>query len=155
MIDQSSPGGSHATTSYYCIVDANQDGEYFQKDASIAAKGMFKRSQAVCTDGAEDSHGVTLPRNECSQAVKTSEQSMLSNLQGLKLDVQNSRMMEMEDLLQPQPDIEQFPNSGENTGSSLGSSSNKGDNESNLNVHCGIRWEDLQLREEIGQGKFA
>ncbi|THG21026.1 hypothetical protein TEA_026640 [Camellia sinensis var. sinensis] len=36
-----------------------------------------------------------------------------------------------------------------------GSLSRKGDNESNLVVDYEIHWDDLQLREEIGQGSFA
>ncbi|KAL3498785.1 hypothetical protein ACH5RR_041517 [Cinchona calisaya] len=154
-VDPSSPVGSQETTSYNFNVDVNQDGENFQKDASIAIKGMSQRSQALYTDGAEDSHAVTLTSNEYSQAVRTSEQLLQSNSQGFKLDVQNSKMMETEDSLQSQPDIQLSPNSGVNNGSSLGSSSNKSDNESNLIVHCEIHWEDLQLREEIGQGSFG
>ncbi|CAN1184316.1 Serine/threonine-protein kinase EDR1 [Linum perenne] len=38
---------------------------------------------------------------------------------------------------------------------SRGSSSSKGSNELSSKVDCGIRWEDLQLAEEIGQGAFA
>nr|POE67432.1 serine/threonine-protein kinase edr1 [Quercus suber]POE97324.1 serine/threonine-protein kinase edr1 [Quercus suber] len=38
---------------------------------------------------------------------------------------------------------------------SNGSSSSKGDNESNSIVDCEIRWEDLHLGEEIGQGFYA
>ncbi|CAL0314505.1 unnamed protein product [Lupinus luteus] len=46
----------------------------------------------------------------------------------------------------------QLPSSGESTGSHE-SSSSKGD-ESNI-VQCEIHWEDLELREEIGQGSYA
>ncbi|KAH7513997.1 hypothetical protein FEM48_Zijuj11G0042000 [Ziziphus jujuba var. spinosa] len=38
---------------------------------------------------------------------------------------------------------------------SNGSSSSKGDNESNTIVDCEIHWEDLHLREEIGEGSCA
>ncbi|KAK7814336.1 putative serine/threonine-protein kinase sis8 [Quercus suber] len=56
--------------------------------------------------------------------------------------------------MQRQPGDKHFPNSGESIGSN-GSSSSKGDNESNSIVDCEIRWEDLHLGEEIGQGFYA
>nr|POF07231.1 serine/threonine-protein kinase edr1 [Quercus suber] len=56
--------------------------------------------------------------------------------------------------MQRQLSDKHFPNSRESIGSN-GSSSSKGDNESNSIVDCEIRWEDLHLREEIGQGFYA
>ncbi|XP_019422970.1 PREDICTED: dual specificity protein kinase shkB-like isoform X2 [Lupinus angustifolius] len=58
----------------------------------------------------------------------------------------------IEDVVQKQQEGLQLPSSGESTGSHE-SSSSKWD-ESNT-VRCEIRWEDLELREEIGQGSYA
>ncbi|KAL2902381.1 putative serine/threonine-protein kinase SIS8 [Bienertia sinuspersici] len=45
--------------------------------------------------------------------------------------------------------------SGENLSGSPGSSSSKGDSESSSMVDSDIRWDDLQLGEEVGQGSYA
>lgn len=57
----------------------------------------------------------------------------------------------IEDDVQKHHERLQLPSSRESTGSH-GSSSSKGDNESNAAVECEVQWEDLQLGEEIGQG---
>ncbi|KAK9277617.1 hypothetical protein L1049_007163 [Liquidambar formosana] len=57
--------------------------------------------------------------------------------------------------MQIQPDAKQFHSSGESIDGSHENPSNKGDNESNSIVDCEISWEDLQLREEVGQGFYA
>ncbi|XP_027361564.1 probable serine/threonine-protein kinase DDB_G0271682 [Abrus precatorius] len=59
-----------------------------------------------------------------------------------------------EDEMQKQQEGLPLPSSRESIGSHE-SSSSKGDNESNSVVECEIHWEDLQLREEIGQGSYA
>jgi len=55
------------------------------------------------------------------------------------------------DEVQKQQEGSQLPSSRESIGNHE-SSSSKGDNESNSVSECEIHWEDLQLREEIGQG---
>lgn len=50
-------------------------------------------------------------------------------------------------------DSEKNPGSAESSGSGTGGSSNKGENDLHLVVDSTIQWEDLQLKEEIGQGK--
>jgi len=55
------------------------------------------------------------------------------------------------DEVQKQQEGSQLPSSRESTGSHE-SLSGKGDYESNSVSECEIHWEDLQLREEIGQG---
>ena len=67
-----------------------------------------------------------------------------------KLEREATNMV-IEDEMQKQQEGLQLPSSRESTGSHE-SSSSKGDNESNSVVECEIHWEDLQLREEIGQG---
>lgn len=55
------------------------------------------------------------------------------------------------DEVQKQQEGSQLPSSRESTGSHE-SLSGKGDYELNSISECEIHWEDLQLREEIGQG---
>lgn len=52
------------------------------------------------------------------------------------------------------PDGKQYPSLGESS-RSRESSSSKGDNETSCATDGGIRWEDLQLGEEIGLGSYA
>ncbi|CAN0907543.1 Probable serine/threonine-protein kinase SIS8 [Linum grandiflorum] len=63
----------------------------------------------------------------------------------------------VQEALEPQEDEADRRTDGkQSSGSgSRGSSSSKGSNELSSKVDCGIRWEDLQLAEEIGQGAFA
>ncbi|MED6149313.1 hypothetical protein PIB30_061230 [Stylosanthes scabra] len=60
----------------------------------------------------------------------------------------------IEDEMKKQREGVQLSSTRESTGSN-GSSSSKGDSESNSVVEAEIHWEDLQLREEIGQGSYA
>ncbi|KAJ4712996.1 Serine/threonine-protein kinase [Melia azedarach] len=65
-----------------------------------------------------------------------------------------SPRLDCQDVNELEPDDRQFCSFGESIGSHE-SSSSKGDNESNGAVDCEIRWEDLQLGQEIGQGSYA
>ncbi|CDP09798.1 unnamed protein product [Coffea canephora] len=151
LVESSSPGApqaTQATSSHNCIVDdVNHNEEHVTKGVSSAAKGLSRRSLTISDDLTEGLYPITAP-------VRVSEQLQTSDLQDLNTNGQNLEM-EIEDTLQPQPDVQRFPNSREDSGSSIGSPSSKGDDESNLIVHCEIHWEDLQLREQIGQGSFA
>ncbi|CAL5442371.1 unnamed protein product [Camellia sinensis] len=73
----------------------------------------------------------------------------------LEPDSQNSKSLEIENAVQQQPDPQQHSSSAGSIGSNHGSLSRKGDNESNLVVDYEIHWDDLQLREEIGQVDVA
>ncbi|XP_071918480.1 serine/threonine-protein kinase EDR1-like isoform X3 [Coffea arabica] len=151
LVESSSPGApqaTQATSSHNGIVDdVNHNEEHVIKGVSSAAKGLSRRSLTISDDLTEGLYPITAP-------VRVSEQLQTSDLQDLNTNGQNLEM-EIEDTLQPQPDVQRFPNSREDSGSSIGSPSSKGDDESNLIVHCEIHWEDLQLREQIGQGSFA
>ncbi|XVF13192.1 hypothetical protein REPUB_Repub08aG0186900 [Reevesia pubescens] len=72
----------------------------------------------------------------------------------LEQEFPNMDASEMEDELQKHTDGKNFSSLVESIGSE-GSSSSKGDNESNSMVECEINWEDLHLREEVGQGSYA
>lgn len=64
-------------------------------------------------------------------------------------EVSNLKALHIEDETQIQPDSK----SGESH-VSHGSSSSKGEHESNSIVDCEIHWEDLDFGDEIGQGKL-
>ncbi|XVF10663.1 hypothetical protein REPUB_Repub07fG0201800 [Reevesia pubescens] len=66
----------------------------------------------------------------------------------------NMDASEMEDEIQKHTDDKNFSSLGESIGCQ-GSSSSRGDNESNSMVDCEIHWEDLHLGEEVGQGSYA
>jgi len=67
-----------------------------------------------------------------------------------KLEPEATNIM-IEDEVQEQQERLQCPSPRESIGSH-DSSSSKGDTESNSVIECEIHWDDLQLREEIGQG---
>lgn len=74
---------------------------------------------------------------------------------GTESELENPKAGEVEDAAERQVGARNHAGSGESRGSSPGSSSSKGDNDSNSMVDPDIRWEDLQLGEEIGQGSYA
>ncbi|XP_057520107.1 uncharacterized protein LOC130800532 isoform X2 [Amaranthus tricolor] len=69
--------------------------------------------------------------------------------------LQDVEPAETEDAAERQAGAKSLPSSGDNFAGSSGSSSSKGDGESSSMVDSDIRWEDLQLGEEIGQGSYA
>ncbi|KAA3457712.1 serine/threonine-protein kinase EDR1-like isoform X3 [Gossypium australe] len=73
----------------------------------------------------------------------------------LDLEFLNMDASEMEDELQKQTDGKGFSSLGNSTGSQESQSSKGDNNESNSMVDCEIRWEDLHLGEEVGQGSYA
>ncbi|MCD7447593.1 hypothetical protein HAX54_032211 [Datura stramonium] len=73
----------------------------------------------------------------------------------LKPQIGNSKLSPIGDSSGQQLENQQSRRSGENTRSSLGSSSNKNENELSLIVNCEILWEDISLSEEIGQGAYG
>ncbi|KAJ4835070.1 hypothetical protein Tsubulata_028840 [Turnera subulata] len=75
-------------------------------------------------------------------------------LNGLVEEASKSESLVMEDEKQRQPQGPQPSSAGESP-CSRASPSRKGDNESSSTVDCEIRWEDLHLGEEIGQGSYA
>ncbi|XVF51546.1 hypothetical protein PTKIN_Ptkin04bG0193200 [Pterospermum kingtungense] len=72
----------------------------------------------------------------------------------LELKFPNMDGSEMEDEFHKHKAVKNSSSLGESVGSQ-GSSSSKGDNDSNSTVDCEIRWEDLSLGEEVGQGSYA
>ncbi|XP_041994499.1 probable serine/threonine-protein kinase drkD isoform X1 [Salvia splendens] len=67
----------------------------------------------------------------------------------------NTKSLDAEDVDHEQLDPQKNPGSAESYGSGHGSSSSKGEIDLPLVGSSAIQWEDLQLKEEIGQGSFA
>ncbi|XP_047951203.1 serine/threonine-protein kinase STY8 [Salvia hispanica] len=67
----------------------------------------------------------------------------------------NSKSLNLEDPSNGQSDSQKNLGPAESCGSECGCSSSKCENDPPLVVRSAIEWEDLQLKEEIGQGSFA
>lgn len=93
-------------------------------------------------------------RNECFGLSKTSNslERLGNHLKATKTELEESNLIDVQVEDEVQRPGQQFP-SGDSSGSH-GSSSSKGDSDSNSVVDCEIHWEDLHIGEEIGQGKF-
>jgi hypothetical protein len=148
-----------ASTSHHCTNDTEDNGEIPHTKNSSFATGRahsnayghsvaseFKNSSVeACSRECTECFGLSrpgdpLPRLHCQSDVKE-----------LEPEVSNLKALEIEHEMQRQPDNKHFLSSGESIGSH-GSSSSKGDNESNSIVDCEIGWEDLHFGEEVGQG---
>lgn len=142
---------SEATTSCSCI-DIDQDGENALNRAAFQERQMYRHPKVVY-NAIEDSSPVASSRecDKCSKGLENSGKLLRSSCQQVNPDVKSLRMLETEDV---QRDAHQPSNSHESPCTSNESLSSKGDNGSNLMVDCEIHWEDIQLHEEIGQGKY-
>ncbi|XP_042055626.1 probable serine/threonine-protein kinase SIS8 [Salvia splendens] len=67
----------------------------------------------------------------------------------------NTKSLYSEDASNGQSDSQKILGPAESCGSECGCSSSKGENDPPLVVRSAIQWEDLQLKEEIGQGSLA
>lgn len=144
---------SEATTTSCGCIGANQDGENASNSAAFQERQIYRHPKVVF-NATEDFSPVALSREcgKCSkEGLKDSRKLLRSSLQQVNPNVKNLRMLETEDA---QKDAHQLPNSHESPSTSNGSLSSKGDNDY-LIVDCEIHWEDIQLREEIGQGSCA
>ena len=139
-----------ASTSHHYTHDAEDKGESpHRKNSSIAARreqSDFERSSVVASS------------RECCECFDLSRPGdplprlgRQFNVKQLEPEVSNLKALEIEHEMQRQPGDKHLTNSGGSIGSN-GSSSSKGDNESNSIVDCEICWEDLHFGEEIGQG---
>ncbi|KAJ6415245.1 hypothetical protein OIU84_004102 [Salix udensis] len=151
--------GSKSSSSFHC--NNNAGGEISQK---INSSSEFRREYSnaypiripgdseenfpvVSSTECNGRHGLDKPGNQlqklaCQQDRNESE-----------LEASNLESYGVEDDAQRQPGGN-FPSHGKSVGS-LGSSSSKRDSDSNCMSDCEIRWEDLQLGEEIGRGSYA
>lgn len=141
--------GSKASTSkhlnsFSAAEDAILSEHKHRSPASVEEKSVVGLSSREC-----DGHfGLT------GLADSTAGVACQVNQNELELHFPNMNGSEMEDESQKHKDGKNPSSLGESIGSQ-GSSSSRGDNESNSMVGCEIRWEDLHLGEEVGQGSYA
>ncbi|BAU00522.1 serine/threonine-protein kinase [Vigna angularis] len=96
-----------------------------------------------------------LQKRNSSVAMKRAEiTACASRASTVSKDYSEATTMVTGDEVQKQQEVSQLPTSRQSTGSHE-RLSGKGDYESNSVSECEIHWEDLQLREEIGQGSYA
>ncbi|XVE57829.1 hypothetical protein DITRI_Ditri04bG0121600 [Diplodiscus trichospermus] len=135
---------SYHINSFFASEDAISSEQKHTSPASVEEKSVVDLSSRACS-GHFGSTGIG--DSTAGLACKVNENE-------LELKFLNMDALEMEDELQKHTDGKNLSSLGENFGSQ-GSSSSKGDNESNSMVDCQIRWEDLHLGEEVGQGSYA
>ncbi|CAN4127527.1 unnamed protein product [Withania somnifera] len=136
------------------VLDAYHDFQNILKGSCFTRQGTFAQEnvQITSTDVIEGPIATLSGKlNECSKASRAPEQLPRTcfqiNDKYRKPQIGNSKLSTIEDSSGQQ--------SGENTRSSHGSSSNKNENELSLIVNCEILWEDISLREEIGNGAYG
>ncbi|KAM3735041.1 hypothetical protein ACB098_10G061500 [Castanea mollissima] len=142
-----------ASTSHHCTLDTEDKGESsHRKNSSFATRreqSDFERSSVVASSReCCECFGLSRPEDPLPRL------GHQFKVKELEPEVSNLKALEIEHEMQRQPGDKNFPNSGESIGSN-GSSSSKGDIESNSIVDCEIRWQDLHFGEEIGQGFYA
>lgn len=141
-----------------CTNDADRDQLTATEDAPCASRKNLHTNYYIPS--------TILENRECSECAEVTRSrdpvpaSCLSdNFNRITSNPQSSKPSESEEeLLQQCPEPQgpqQQTNSDNSSESSRGTSSSKGDNESNLMIDCEIRWEELHMREEIGQGAYG
>ncbi|XP_022893952.1 serine/threonine-protein kinase CTR1-like [Olea europaea var. sylvestris] len=147
-----SPRASETTTSSNYNLDANDYRENAQKGTLYPIRTNLPTNPLGASEGSSVG---TFPRDRIggSEVPRYADQLPRSSFQ---LDGKECEPnLEVENASPGQSDPQKFPSSDGSVGSSHGILSNKGNNESSAIPDCEIRWEDLYLREEIGQGSFA
>ncbi|KAJ1376147.1 Serine-threonine/tyrosine-protein kinase, catalytic domain [Sesbania bispinosa] len=157
--DNDSSGGSVALTTHQDVANGvDKEGNLHKCDSLFVTK---RADAKVCVDRTSSAFKVSSSKpfsGECYECFGSAvPQDPLLRLHcqfdPKKLEPEATNMV-IKDEVQKQQEGLQLPSSRESIGSHE-SSSSKGDNESNSVVQCEIHWEDLQLREEIGQGSYA
>ncbi|KAL7188809.1 hypothetical protein ACSBR1_038627 [Camellia fascicularis] len=158
------PRDLKATTSYHCTVYAEFEAENpHKRNSPCAAKreNSYVNGHKILNSFEEDYSIKSFSRecNDYSEIIKARDHlarlDFHCDVKELEPESQNSKSLEIENAVQQQPDPQQHSSSAGSIGSNHGSLSGKGNNESNLVLDYEIHWDDLQLREEIGQGSFA
>ncbi|CAK7335460.1 unnamed protein product [Dovyalis caffra] len=159
MLETNDLASPKAPPSHYCNNDAGKEIPR-RIDSTLEFKRVCPNAYASpnaseenclvasCTERNER-HGLAKPGDQL--------QKLVCQQNGNELEPEASKFESsgVEDDTQRQADGRQFPSHAESTVGSLGSSSSKGDHDSNCVVDCEIQWEDLQLGEEIGQGVYS
>ncbi|KAL2547355.1 PAS domain-containing protein tyrosine kinase family protein [Forsythia ovata] len=148
-----SPRASEATTSSNYNLDTNNYRENAHKGTFYPIRTNLHMNPSGASEGSSvrtfsrvHSGGSEVPGYATDQLPRSNFQ-----LDGKECEA----TLEVEDASPGQSDPQKFPSSDGSVGSSHGSLSSKSNNESYLIPDCEICWEDLQLREEIGQGSYA
>ncbi|KAF4367806.1 hypothetical protein F8388_016629 [Cannabis sativa] len=99
-------------------------------------------------------------RNECNECFGSSKRynslgKLSTEVKSTETKTEESNLMDVQVEDEAQRHGKQFPSSGDSSSGSHGSSSSKGDLESNSVVDCEIHWDDLHIGEEIGHGFYA
>ncbi|KAJ6347493.1 hypothetical protein OIU76_004050 [Salix suchowensis] len=151
--------GSKASSSFHC--NNNAGGEISQKiNSSSEFRREYSNAYPIRIPGDSEENFPVLSSTECNGRHGLDKPG--DQLQKLacqhdrnesELEASNLESYGVEDDAQRQPGGN-FPSHGKSVGS-LGSSSSKRDSDSNCISDCEIRWEDLQLGEEIGRGSYA
>ncbi|KAI3468785.1 hypothetical protein Pfo_025448 [Paulownia fortunei] len=149
------------STSHICNFDASNHTE----DALIGTSNAVERKHPVMhmnpsvTNESSSGGAFSGAFQGCFEVHRPAEEFPRSCFQSdgreSVANVPNVKSVDSEDASPSHSDSHKIPSSGESFGSGPGSSSSKGDNDLHMVVDSEIRWEDLQLREEIGQGSFA
>lgn len=129
---------------------------HYSRNSSDAAKSVHLNANACRNFSASDQSSPLESRGSIRLAKQTESLTrfvLLEEMDEMELEERNLDNPENKDEAQKEQNGKRFPSSGESSGSS-GSSANKEDKESKALVDCEIRWDDLLLGEDIGQGKF-
>ncbi|RDX98674.1 putative serine/threonine-protein kinase SIS8, partial [Mucuna pruriens] len=153
--ENDSSGGSVPLTPYEDVASEADKEENLHKCNSLFA--MKREDTKVCTCRASNSSGKPFSGEWCECFGSPIPQDPLLRLccqfDQKKLEPEAINLVAGDEVQKQQEGL-QLPSSRESIGSHE-SSSSRGDNESNTVLECEIHWEDLQLREEIGQGSYA
>ncbi|KAJ8449300.1 hypothetical protein Cgig2_002432 [Carnegiea gigantea] len=149
--------GSTETTSHNPA--ANVRGSSFPGKRTYAHVNENITSNGNALEKASSSESFSKECHECFKEPKLQTSLPTLGLQvsdkGTESELENPKAGEVEDAAERQGGARNHAGSGESHGSSPGSSSSKGEYDLNSMVDPDIRWEDLQLAEEIGQGSYA
>ncbi|CAJ1928021.1 unnamed protein product [Sphenostylis stenocarpa] len=135
-----------------CTADNSRSSRVSNENDSSGGLVPLNRYQDV-VNGADKKE--SLQKCKSSLAMKRADTTASAcRASTVSKDSSDATHMMTRDEVKKQQEGSQLPSSRESIGSHE-SSSSKGDNESTSVSDCEIHWEDLQLREEIGQGSYA
>lgn len=143
---------SKASTSYDLTFDTEDKGDEPRRtESSFATRRAYSKMHKNRTPDEFADTSVEAYSKECTECCRLASHV---DAEELEPEETNSKVLEIEDAMQRQIDGKQLQSPGETIGSH-GSSSSKGDNESNSIVDYDIRWEHLHFAEEIGHGNLS
>ncbi|KAL2525063.1 PAS domain-containing protein tyrosine kinase family protein [Abeliophyllum distichum] len=148
-----SPSAAEATSSSNYNLDANNYRENAHKGTLYPIRKNLNMNPSGAFEGSSVGTFSRVRSRDSEVPGYATDQLPRSNFQLDKKECEPT--LEVEDASPGQSDPQKFPSSDGSVGSSHGSLSSKGNNEPYPIPDCEICWEDLHLREEIGQGSYA